>query len=76
MTGAFPVEIKSVQQHVRELDEDCQCSDEVRSESNTCSTCAFAMKRTGITGHKEEGRGEIISVEWFIYLFLSPIQYE
>lgn len=27
-------------------------------------------------GHKEEGRGKIISVEWFIYLFLPPIQYE
>lgn len=75
MTVAFPVQIKPVQLHIRELDEDSQCSDEVCTELSTYSTCGFPIRRNGITGHKEGGKGNIIIIEWFIYLILSPVQY-
>lgn len=76
MAVAFPVQIKSIQLHIRELDEDSQCSDEVRTESRTYSTCGFPIRRNGIIGHKEAGKGKIIITEWFIYLILSPVQYQ
>lgn len=56
MAVAFPVQIKSIQLHIRELDEDSQCSDEVCTESSAYSTCGFPIRRNGITGHKEAGR--------------------